>query len=817
MAENIDAELKSTLQRQVPLLRVTPSDSLRRDIASMILDATSSFFKRWNQQVDSLEHPYTAEEALHVLLLSLGRGDAQVRHRVLEMLAVTSQEKCRRILWEFLPFTFPEEPSQTASSEIVKALQSILAKEQATVLPILKALSLLPVEDDSPNETFRIAMDAIPVAEQNQLSALFQIMLVNVASDEDSSSAYQAIRNKICHVETLGDVPSLVSVSGQAVVALRNAFLNESSGGLLAKAFVKQVIQLVQSNPGRCLFFDWAVILTLLEQPSHKKKFEDLFDEWLTGSSFPFAAINRLVSIFCLVSKSDPPVLYTALIRSFMHLSLFLMVAPLRISVPRRTRQTYESVVFDFLLALDDTSQAELLQSIVHLSAELAQGPVELSLRRRRSLSDESVDYACRSVNHILGKLAERSPSILGCFRHVLESRLSGSLFSQSEPSDLKSVSEISNMLSSLAVSGPHSQAITRVPDLMVLLKKLLFPSAETCVDALDDFTIVAKGLILATAMIKTVNLDEEARDTIKKWVLRVILPSTRRMIEPELGSPGLKFLEAWMNEEVNNDTHLVFQHFRKVLSNTGLIQVLSHYQKSKRKYHTVLGYEKTTGLGSSTLPEKENERRHIVFCVTFFLKHFELRNSDRWKHAMAWTFELVDTYLRIGRGKARTNWKPDCWLQAMIEFPKVKLAGHVGSHRSIRIKQWLRKIFEDLNPENFKATEIVVDPNDLLEYLQEVQAIGDIQLFCDEVLFFELSLLVGLAVVAAVLKNSLAHFRWTAPTASTHTRLLTFLQNNFIRLYGMKIKLRFLFVLLKALRSKRLTQMDDYVSRLVH
>jgi hypothetical protein len=120
--------------------------------------------------------------------------------------------------------------------------------------------------------------------------------------------------------------------------------------------------------------------------------------------------------------------------------------------------------------------------------------------------------------------------------------------------------------------------------EVMMLLQKLLFSSSGAFGRATGDSTRIVRGLLLATELIRLPSLNDGDRDCIKQWVLRILLPSTRRMVDPELGSPGLAFLEAWMSGGDASSSKDVFQHFKMILANTGLIQMLPITSKLRRK-----------------------------------------------------------------------------------------------------------------------------------------------------------------------------------------------------------------------------------------
>jgi len=196
-----------------------------------------------------------------------------------------------------------------------------------------------------------------------------------------------------------------------------------------------------------------------------------------------------------------------------------------------------------------------------------------------------------------------------------------------------------------------------------------------------------------------------------------------------------------------------VFRNFKMILANTGLIQMLTSYKKGKT-HDAILGYGETPVevVGHATATGKTRE---MIFCVNYFLRYNDIDDPRRWQYATQWVFALVDEYLQMGRDKT-TNWRPHGWLMAAVEFPVISFPLDSFNKIHTLTTDWIDKIlcYFDLSKGRLEIHSMpaaLVDSICCLNLRQLLQ-------FQSSAFRFALSLLIGITLSAAVLKNAFEH-----------------------------------------------------------
>ena len=372
----------------------------------------------------------------------------------------------------------------------------------------------------------------------------------------------------------------------------------------------------------------------------------------------------------------------------------------------------------------------------------------------------------------------------------------------------------VGNQYSSLIHESSHTEGFSHViegSEIMMLLQKLLFassisPSSVLSHRSTEQTSKVACAIILASELLRAGTLSAANEDCLKQWVVRLLLPPTRRTVDPEIGIPGLEFLMAWMDSVPESPASgprgssesTVFRHFKLLLSNTGLVQMLRAYQRNSK---TLLAYSSTPEYVEAAVEEKGGPQA-MVFCVAFFLKRSDLASPFRWRSTVKWVFHLMDAYLRIGRDKTAARWRPHGWLLASIEFPSFGevSTGNMTDFVTSNICRGdpLVRLFEQNSDIGSSAIR------KWLDHCQE----GEIRKLLSSINRFTFSQFVGIAAVAAVLRNSFTHFITLGDGDALLFRLIIF---QLIKIYDMRHRIKLLghlsnFVQVTLDRSERRT-----------
>jgi hypothetical protein len=841
----LERALREMLVQNGPLLATAPIERMRRHAATEILQAVKVFLKGWDQLENS--KPSSAElpkvvlrEAFSLLLAHFGPGDAQVRESVLPVLKSLRQQESRQVLLDFLPSTMPlgeDEDLELATAEVIDTLRAIVLRDPRALLPVLGCLSILPVAESGRSESFQVAVTALPVVSEVDLPTLVRTLVRHVATEEEAAQAWDALRDELRLLEGSSEQQqqSLDEASTKedgddgddplSLVAhvVLTSFTDPTNGALLKQSYVKTLetksaMTDSSTRTDSCLLLDLIVLLTLSQHVDSCDAADRILDSWLATGRFPFEALETLLRMVCGNKKYGQPtcLLYRRLAPSFLRLSIFLLLAPARGSlVVDALLESIHSFILSLHHRLDRELQAELVQSLLHLSDEAATGWERMVQKRGRKRTQRAVRVdgfervIHQSVHRILQALAEREPRSLVRFKHILTGRLTSTSYSPNGV-DGESTKELCAILSRLVESDRvHNGGGLDSSEVMMLLQKLLFSSSGAFGRAAGDSTRIVRGLLLATELIRLPSLNDGDRDCIKQWVLRILLPSTRRMVDPELGSPGLAFLEAWMSGGDASSSKDVFQHFKMILANTGLIQMLAHYKQTKKKDAVVLGYTKIPDqfrLQSSIT--KGKQQREMVFCVNYFLRQNDMQCPSRWRHSTLWVFQLVDTYLKMGRENATNGWVPHGWLQAAVEFPSLSMSLEPSTKKQEIALEWIKSSlshFALFANDKTKPEELQTHIGELIiGQRHERTALKQLR---DYLFRFALAFLIGIGLSASVLKNAFEHYK-TLSTATEPDELVPLMHVQILKVYDLRIKLWIVDCLLSYLKVALVRQL---------
>jgi hypothetical protein len=841
----LERGLREALAQNGPLLATAPIERMRRQAATEILQAVKLFLQGWDRLANnsSTDLPKTVlREGFSLLLAHFGPGDAQVRESVLPVLKSLRQQESRQILLDFLPSTMPmgeDKDLEEATVQVIDTLRAVLLCDPRALLPVLGCLSILPVAESGRSESFQVAVTALPMVSETELPTLVRTLVRHVATEEEAAQAWAALRDELQLLEQSSEQQqSLDEASntndGDAAAGdddplsliahvVLTSFSDPTNGSRLKQSYVKTLETnssgTESSISDGCLLLDLVVLLTLSQHVDSCDAAERILDSWLATGRFPFEALETLLRMVCGNKKYGQPtcLLYRRLAPSLLRLSIFLLLAPARGSLAlESTPESIHSFILSLHHRLDRELQAELVQSLLHLGEEAATGwermvPKRGRKRTQRATHSDGDDFARvihQSVHRILQALAEREPRSLVRFKHILTGRLTSTSYSQNGV-DGESTRELCAILSRLVESDRvHNGGGLDSSEVMMLVQKLLFSSSGAFGRAAGDSTRIVRGLMLATELIRLASLNDGDRDCIKQWVLRILLPSTRRMVDPELGSPGLAFLEAWTSGGDASSSKDVFQNFKMILANTGLIQMLAHYQQTKKKDSVVLGYTKIPDqfLARGNVA-KGKQQREMVFCVNYFLRQNDMHCPSRWKHSTMWVFELVDTYLKMGREKATNGWVPHGWLQAAVEFPSLSISLEPSTKKQEVALEWIKSSLSHFVLSANDTTEPEGLQTNMCELIAQSHGRKALKQLRDSLFRFALAFLIGIGLSGSVLKNAFEHYKTLSTGTDPDEELVPLIHIQILKVYDLRTKLRIVDCLLSYLKDALVRQ----------
>jgi hypothetical protein len=536
---------------------------------------------------------------------------------------------------------------------------------------------------------------------------------------------------------------------------------------------------------------DWVGLLVLSQVPDFADSVDQVLDAWIVRSQGGQATMSRpLIVLMSWMGRdregfSTSSALYSRLVPALLRCAVFLLLAPARIATAPSMQCPIQTFVVSLHGFLDPDRQSELVQCMIHLIDEVSSWEVLVdesgqrrtsgsSKKRRRarmmsaSRSTSAVDdvrskqqEVRRLVNSVLALLVEVSRSAFAGLKEVLfrqltqASALESSLARKLEDESIQDVCRVVARLVATDESSASSSSGVGGSEVIPLVQELLCDSSTSTskpppnilLQLTSPTQMAHRGIQLATELILSAALSPANELLVQNRVIELLLPATRRMVDPGLGVYGLAFFEALMTRaEPSSSTGAVFRHLKNLLSNTGLVQLLHNYQNTPQTIlNSVLAYR---DVPFEFMPQRSeaNDARDMVFCIGYFLKRCDRWHPSTWEETTIWVYKLVNLYLRLGRERASKGWKSQGWLVAPLELPVLRFPSHDSNALAFVETELSRfDVSSDLG-----RTSVLP-----FEAAASAAADLDVRKTVDAIVCFALSMWVALGLSAAVLQNS--------------------------------------------------------------
>ncbi len=696
--------------------------------------------------------------------------------QVLDMILRAQKQETLQMLLRFLPSLMEDQEIESASEPVVSILLDSCQRIPDSRLPILECLSVLPLTGEARKLSFQQAFKSLALVKESEWPSLLRILLRIVSDRGEAMMLWSTIRVQ-------GNDFEVNDYLMMAVQHILDRFRQDQKRDLLRTTYLYSV------SESEDVAHPLDVILLLGLSNEHEDPVDKIFDTWLSRECFPYALCEAVMKRICSSSREKlSSSFYQRVVDGLLRLAIFLFLTPAR--VPTCEMQSIVTLVFQMINLLDDANRNSLLSSLVHLSEEVDGLAIE------ESASTERENAICRPVNDLLLQIAQCSPDLLISFKETFIRRLCCD--TGTHRSTLRISAEyICYVLVAIVEASQNGYG-----ELMELLQRLLFLSTGGYSFSSNDSIRVVCGLTLSRVIVGTSTVSEMELKQIEEWVQKIMLPSTRRTIAPEVGSASLMVLQALANRETSESaSKAYFEHFKMILANTGLIQKLSQYKVGRNSLkHNIIAYQNVPPeLASYTAGHEDDQfsPQDIIFCVDYFTKISTVTDPTRWKCTCLWVFELTDMYLTLARKNAMKDWAAEGWLQASIEFSNFSFPS---------VSSALDTALGDANDYSLHSQIMSFKGDQLNEKLAEEFVL----MLCQ----YEIALLVGISLSLAVLKNASEHFTLTfAPEKQISRQRLMLYQ--MMKIFHLKSKSSKILKLFRALKvsSKRKRQSSENIS----
>lgn len=764
------ADLKDTLDSQETILKVKSLTwTVRRDCSALILRSLSSFLLVW----DKSRHTTTDDSAnelvrrgMTTLLAEIGPGDIPILDGVLDVLPKLSSSKSRQPLLDALPWFLPsdEKGRDAATDQVLAVFGEILGEDGSALIPIIGCLSCLPMSQRGRTEAWELALSSMPSVEEEDLPVLVKSVLSNASDEAEATKAIQAIRSesRLLEITATSSKEGDDEILPMVLHVVLSSLHGSDNGPMLSQCYQTTLMNVVDEEDDQFLLVDLVVALSLLQKNGFGSKVGDVLDALLRNQRFPFETMRFLLSTTKIRGRQQSSLKHEDLSSAFVVLAVFMLTSPLRLrqlagSILNRSQE----FVVDLHHFASRDVQHELVLSLLQLADETAILSHHCSLNEGSRDRYQGLDETCAAVHDTLTSLASAAPASMIRFKGTFMERL----FSDKHGT-VESYEKVCSIL--VALEGPNQASGGESAELMIILQKLLLSSQR--VHAMKQGNMEkshndrsVRGVLLATEMLKSQAYSHPVRESIEKWVVGNLLPLDRRTIRPHIGAVGLRFLEVMSSS--GNGKQKSFQHLKMILANTGLVQMTEQYKQRRRKGRP------TRLIFTEPLSHKTG-KRSLLLCVDSYIQIRGLQSVHSWRDDAIWVYDLIDSYLRAGRGDRaspganakttkRSKWLPDGWLESSIELPA--LNDFAVEKESLQSFDSIKAaLYHDTAGHNLWSSEVVGTAGRI--QVKKGLDITDLSRSVDGVMRLGLALVLSVNISQSILNNSVEHALLLSP-----------------------------------------------------
>jgi hypothetical protein len=831
--EKLFRKLKQVVAREEEVIRRNDSSAEdRRSCCMEIMDTLDEFLGSWEELEDpSLDLPCDnyLRQTLSDMVRELGPGDSQLRESLLATLQSTVKStECRQIILDFLPVMLPLRADKETKSGMLQTLKHLLEEDSTALAPILDCLSSIGRSGKlEKSRIFRFTLDTLSRVSECDVHRPIKTLVEHIMNETDAKIAVEAVRTELRSVEEF-DSPA----SDACIVATAQVMASlQGNNDLFFETFLVQLGEISRDSEtdldgdDGLIVSDLIVLLLHNEHPKHCEQVENIFDTAVERSGLTRQALFSLIRIATGQDApentrgsvdSEPCNLFTFLFNPLIGLSIFLLLAPIRL----RSFDVIDGIVAlskDFtvklFLNLDQERQGRLVSSLLHLDDDLSDNlkdanTAELvsqgSQARNRSAAANIHVVSC-NVFDVLATVAKDVPQLVAPFKRALFQKLTMGEHNHD------TVRHLCALIS--CIRSPSVNEELEFTEAFLAVRSLLFsPSNVLPSDSEQDIDRSVRGLILAVEIISSGHLTQANALTIWQSVRAVLLPPTNRIVHPKIGLYGLTVVRALHKWDRKNKKNIkvftvdkeIFQTMTHVLTKSRMVQYVSSYSE-RNKDGVTLGYIKRPGCFESEA--KKRKFRKMVFCFDALLRERNLARPRNWQDASRWVFDLVNTYLVLGRrsssasdSPSKSKWIPHAWVEAAFEFPSVDLSRLKASGASQRrVLDLIREAVSDYDISS--CHDVLPDfvEKDFCEMIKHLKKSRDRVEMMQAFLRCALSFVLGSALSAAILSNTYERYRRTLNDQDNQilfqerTEAVRLIQYQLFKIYGLQRKCRVL------------------------
>jgi hypothetical protein len=747
----------------------------RRSLCIDILDAVGSFLDSWSKLEDKSGLPFRfLRHTLANIVRELGAGNSQLRENLLDILQSTINcPECSQVILDFLPATVLPHTDQDEKQELTQILKQVFDSSAASVSPILDCLANLCSSGGvTQRDVVQFALEKLPKEHESRIHFLVNSLIGHIMNPKNARPVVEAIRAEMRSIEEETASAELIIPTCTLLVDLHKQRNSEMFFQIYLEILEDRTDK-QKSTEEKLITIDMVVMLLTIDDSKHLGRIQRILDQALLYHHLELETISLLLGdeLWQTVSMK--------LMNHLLSLTTNILLAPLRIRQISGIQKALGSINY-FVLAVfhafkDDCNAAgKLISLMLSLSNELRVEHGSAAITRpEKSLSSpvtieshvkaDVCQSVCTEIFEIFRVISKQKPHFFAPFKTILHYQLTSTSINCDA-----TLRKLCALICNLEDAEMGNNGVFEITNSVLILRTLLFSSTVTHSDVKNDTKRCIHGLVFASEMLSSSSISDSSDNQIWNMVKSILLPPSSGIINPQVGLNCLPIVRIMFHRGSERYSRItpreVFQTMSNALSNSRLVQYVTDYSEREKK-HVAQAYTERGPFFKSEATKKKKTRK-MVFCFDSFIRDPSFVDPSSWKSVNQWVFELVDTYLSIGRKAELSSgkqWTPLPWLEAAIEFQLLDLSKVKTANKNHR------RFFDCLHGEMSSNDVMSLDrlsslarEKEISDLMKNLKNDRELEYIVRSLFLLALSLILSLAMVAAILNNSYEQYKDT-------------------------------------------------------
>ncbi len=683
------------------------------------------------------------------ILREIGPGDTLFRTSWLGILRRCNSIMGLQFALEFLPSALlPLQGKETDATiqQVLRLLESTAERNRDAMTPIFDCIHrLAAINRITQRDAFQFCIHHLN-APENDVAIL---CLLDHATEEDWPQAVEAIRSIALSDKLEDGLPYTCS----AISVLHNRLRGGNDAPFFNEYLASVEDSFSDANPIKLSTLDLVILLLHRDHSEDGSSVESAFEEMVSSGAICFQSLSSLSQLITSSEKDH--------FDHLVWLMIFLCVTPLRSpSLVEVALPLAKDFGIDLVLKSDLDEKERIVSALLQCYEDCLECCNETSKDVEEppgKTKSSTIPGALSVMYEILFAVAKETPEAL--LEHnlsIIRSLRTDGLERETVQYICKLVVLVSNHTK---VKDIKDEFLYFDPTLVV--RELLF--SNDC-DGVGRSDLCVRGLMLICEMMAFGHLKPAEVSLLWESVRQVLLPPTNRLVDPRIGIEGLRALRifhSWSETTTMNAAIVlspgIFPTMTSILMNTRLVKYSASLDRSK--VGITLGYSNRPvcfNVGGS----KQRKFHKMIFSFSALLIDRDFSSPSRWELSNRWTFDLIDTYLTLGRTKSKGKWIPHAWVEAAFEFSST----HISSLRAINARQQrtmdvVEGVLNDFDACTESVTSKASSHRDFVGVLKQMKKKSERTRIAQSLLRCALSHSLGLAMTGAILWNTHAHY----------------------------------------------------------